>query len=196
MSQAQPELIVADARAWRRWLARNHADPTGVWLVLAKKGTSEPTSLIYAQALEEALCHGWIDGQTRRRNEATYFQRFTPRRARSQWSERNVGIAGRLVEEGRMARSGVAEIERAKADGRWQRAYAGQARMEMPHDLRAALDADAAAAAMFETLTSQNRYAVIYRIESLRRADSRARRIQEYVAMLARGETLHPQKRG
>ena len=195
MSQVQPELTVADARAWRRWLALNHADPTGVWLVLAKKGTTDPTSLTYDEALLEALCHGWIDGQVRRRDEATYLQRFTPRRARSPWSQRNVGLAERLAADGRMHSAGLAEIERAKADGRWERAYAGAAGAQIPDDLRVALDANAAACATFEALTSQNRYAVIYRIESLRRADSRARRIEEYVAMLARGETLHPQRR-
>jgi uncharacterized protein YdeI (YjbR/CyaY-like superfamily) len=195
MSEAQPELTVADVRAWRAWLARNHADPTGVWLVLAKKGAVEPTSLTYPQALEEALCHGWIDGQTRRRDEATYAQRFTPRRKRSQWSKRNVGIVAQLIAAGRMRAPGLAEVERAKSDGRWENAYAGQAQIEVPADLRAALDANPKALAAFETLTSQNRYAVIYRIESLRRADSRARRIEQYVAMLARGETLHPQRR-
>jgi uncharacterized protein YdeI (YjbR/CyaY-like superfamily) len=195
MSQTQPELTVADAGAWRAWLAGNHADPTGVWLVLAKRGTTEPTSLSYAQALEEALSHGWIDGQTRRRDEATYVQRFTPRRLRSRWSKRNVAIAERLIAEGRMHPAGVAEVERAQADGRWQEAYAGSAAAEVPQDLQAALDADARAQAAFATLTSQNRYAVIYRIESLRRADSRARRIEQYVAMLARGETIHPQRR-
>jgi len=197
MSQPQPpELTVADARAWRAWLARNHAGSTGVWLVLAKKGTAEPTSLRYDEALDEALCHGWIDGQVRRRDAGTYLQRFTPRRPRSRWSRRNVGIVERLIAEGRMRPGGLAQVEQAQADRRWDGAYAGQAQIEVPVDLRAALDADPAASAMFETLTSQNRYAVIYRIESLRRADSRSRRIEEYVAMLARGETLHPQRGG
>ena len=195
MSQPQPELTLANARAWRAWLGRNHADPTGVWLVLAKKGTIEPTSLTYAQALEEALCHGWIDGQTRRRDDATYAQRFTPRRKRSPWSKRNVAIVAALTAAGRMQPPGLAEVERAKLDGRWENAYAGQAQIEVPADLRAALDASPQALAAFATLTSQNRYAVIYRVESLRRADSRARRIEQYVAMLARGETLHPQRR-
>jgi uncharacterized protein YdeI (YjbR/CyaY-like superfamily) len=195
MSQPQPELTLADARAWRAWLARNHADPTGVWLVLAKKGTLEPTSLTYPQALEEALCHGWIDGQTRRRDDATYAQRFTPRRKRSQWSKRNVGIVAQLTAAARMQAPGLAEVERAKADGRWENAYAGQAQIEIPADLQAALDASPAALAAFGTLSSQNRYAVIYRVGSLQRADSRARRIEQYVAMLARGETLHPQRR-
>src|SRR5437667_10578608 len=136
------ELIVRDAAAWRAWLATHHADPAGVWLVLAKKGTEKPTSLTYDQALEEALCHGWIDGQARRRDEATYRQRFTPRRRRSAWSKRNVGIAERLLAEGRMQRAGITAVERAKADGRWEAAYAGQAGLEVPPDLAAALAAE------------------------------------------------------
>jgi uncharacterized protein YdeI (YjbR/CyaY-like superfamily) len=121
------ELIVPDAAAWRSWLADHHDDSGGVWVVLAKKGTAAPTSLTYDQALDEALCHGWIDGQARRRDETTYRQRFTRRRPRSNWSRRNVGIVERLVAEGRMHPAGVAEIERAKADGRWEAAYAGSA---------------------------------------------------------------------
>src|SRR3954447_18575205 len=113
------ELTVRDAAAWRAWLGENHADPAGVWLVLAKKGTEEPTSLTYDQALEEALCHGWSDGQVRRRDETTYRQRFTPRRRRSSWSKRNTAAAARLQAEGRMRPAGHAEVERAKADGRW-----------------------------------------------------------------------------
>ena len=164
-------------------------------LVLAKKGTTEPTSLTYDQALEEALCFGWIDGQARRRDESTYQQRFTHRRPRSSWSKRNVGIAERLLAEGRMHPAGVAEVERAKADGRWAAAYAGSADIEVPPELAAALAAEPRAQAMFEILTSQNRYAVLYRIATAKGADTRARRIDQFVAMLARGETLYPQKR-
>lgn len=194
MAPELPELVLADRRAWRAWLGRHHADPGGgVWLVLAKKGTTHPTRLHYDQALEEALCHGWIDGQVGRRDESTYRQRFTPRRARSRWSKRNVGIVERLVEEGRMRPSGLVEVERAKADGRWQDAYAGQASMGVPPDLQAALDREPAARTMFERLTSQNRYSVLYRVENAKRPGTRANRIQQYVAMLARGETLHPQ---
>jgi len=195
VSDEPPELTVADAAAWREWLAGNHSEAPGVWLVLAKKGTTEPTRLSYDEALEEALCHGWIDGQVRRRDERTYRQRFTPRRARSAWSKRNVAIAQRLATAGRMHAAGLAEVERAQADGRWDAAYAGQASIEMPADLARALDAEPAASAMFATLTSQNRYAILYRIETAKRADTRARRIEQYVAMLTRGETLHPQRR-
>jgi uncharacterized protein YdeI (YjbR/CyaY-like superfamily) len=189
------ELTVADAAAWRAWLGEHHEDSAGVWLVLAKKGTVHPTSLSYDQALDEALCHGWIDGQTRRLDESTYRQRFTPRRAQSPWSKRNVELVKRLVAEGKMEAAGTAAVERAKADGRWKAAYAGQATMEVPADLRAALAAEPRAQAMFEILTSQNRYAVLYRIQNAKRADTRDRRIAQFVAMLSRGETLHPQRR-
>jgi len=195
MPSDPPELTVADAVDWRAWLADHHDDPMGVWLILAKKGTTRPTSLTYDQALDEALCQGWIDGQTRRRDESTYRQRFTPRRARSTWSERNVTIVERLAAEGRMLPRGSAEVARAKDDGRWQAAYAGPASMPVPDDLTAALADEPTAQAMFAILTSQNRYAVLHRIDGAKRADTRARRIEKYVSMLARGETIYPQKR-
>jgi uncharacterized protein YdeI (YjbR/CyaY-like superfamily) len=195
MADEQPKLTVADVAAWREWLGKHHEEQEGVWLVLAKKGTSEPTSLSYDEALEEALCHGWIDGQTRRLDERTYRQRFTPRRARSTWSKRNVGIVARLEDEDRMQAAGIAEVERAKADGRWEAAYSGQAGMEVPADLAAALRAEPAAQATFEILTRQNRYAVLFRVNGAKRADTRARRVQQFVAMLARGETPYPQRR-
>ncbi|HWE70969.1 MAG TPA: YdeI/OmpD-associated family protein [Acidimicrobiales bacterium] len=188
------ELTVADAAAWRTWL-HHHEDSTGVWLVLAKKGTTEPTRLTYQPALEEALCYGWIDGQRGRRDETTFRQRFTPRRPRSPWSKRNVGLAEQLIREDRMRPVGMVEVERAKADGRWEAAYHGQARIEVPADLAAALSAEPEAEAMFEILSSQNRYAVLFRIHGAKRADTRARRIAQFVDMLARGETIHPQKR-
>jgi uncharacterized protein YdeI (YjbR/CyaY-like superfamily) len=190
-----PELIVADAAEWRAWLAQNHSEPAGVWLVLAKKGTTAPTTLSYDEALDEALCHGWIDGQVRRRDERTFRQRFTPRRARSPWSKRNVGIVARLLEQGRMHAAGLDAVASAKADGRWEAAYAGQASIAVPADLAAALAAEPQAQAMFEILTSQNRYAVLLRIESAKRSDTRARRIEQFVAMLARGETVYAQRR-
>jgi uncharacterized protein YdeI (YjbR/CyaY-like superfamily) len=191
----QPALTVADAGAWRAWLAGHHEESQEVWLSLAKKGTTEPTSLTYDEALEEALCHGWIDGQVRRGDERTYRQRFTPRRARSAWSKRNVAIVERLTGEGRMRPAGTAAVERAKADGRWEAAYAGQATIEVPADLAAALNAEPAAKAAFDKLSSQNRYAVLLRIEQAKRPETRARRIEQFTAMLTRGETLHPQKR-
>lgn len=194
MPSELPELVVADAVAWHEWLAGNGGRSEGVWLVLAKKGTVDPTSLVYQEALEEALCHGWIDGQVRRRDERTFRQRFTPRRTRSVWSKRNVEIVARLEGEGRLLPSGIAAIEAAKADGRWERAYAGQASIDVPTDLSAALDANPDAKAMFAKLTSQNRYAILYRLHHLKSAETRATRIVSYVEMLARGETLHPQR--
>jgi uncharacterized protein YdeI (YjbR/CyaY-like superfamily) len=190
-----PELIVADAAAWRVWLAEHHEESAGVSLVLAKKGVTEPTSLTYDQALDEALCYGWIDGQVQRRDETTYRQRFTHRRPRSAWSKRNVGIADRLLSEGRMHPAGIAEVNRAKADGRWEAAYAGSAGIEIPPDLAAALNAEPQARAMFEILTAQNRYAVLYRIDAARRLETRSKRIEQFVAMLARGETVYPHRR-
>ena len=195
MADELPVLTVADAAAWHSWLDEHHGDLKGVWLLLAKKGITQPTSLTYAQALEEALCQGWIDGQARRGDECTYQQRFTPRRARSPWSSRNVGIVERLTIDGRMQRAGLAEVERAKADGRWTIAYAGQATIEVPTDLSAALRANPDAQAMFDILSSHNRYAILYRIHSARRADTRARRIEQFIAMLVRRETVHPQRR-
>jgi uncharacterized protein YdeI (YjbR/CyaY-like superfamily) len=191
-----PELLVPDALAWRLWLGEHHQLELGVWLVLAKKGMSEPTSLTYLEALDEALCHGWIDGQIRRRDERTFRQRFTPRRARSEWSQRNVEHIERLVQEGRMHPAGLQAVERAKADGRWSAAYAGQATITVPADLAAALAAEPRAQAMFEILSRQNRYAILYRLTTTRRSDTRARAVGRFVAMLARGETPHPQSRG
>ena len=165
----------------------------GVWLVLAKKGTMQPTALAYDEALEEAICFGWIDGQLGRRDDETFRRRFTPRNARSPWSQRNVGIAERLLTSGRMHRSGEDEVEKAKEDGRWSTAYAGQAKVEVPDDLASALKANPRARAMFETLTSANRYAILYRIGNAKKVETRRRRIEHFVEMLARGETIHPQ---
>jgi uncharacterized protein YdeI (YjbR/CyaY-like superfamily) len=189
------ELVVRDQAAWRKWLGTHHAEPGGVWLVLAKKGTTKPTSLSYDEALEEALCHGWIDGQVRRRDEATYTQRFTPRRPRSGWSKRNTDKAERLLAEGRMHPAGIAEMQRAKDDGRWEAAYGGSAEIEVPPELAAALAAEPMAQATFETLSRQNRYAILYRLATAKRPETRARRLEQFVAMLARGETIHPQKK-
>jgi uncharacterized protein YdeI (YjbR/CyaY-like superfamily) len=163
-------------------------------LVFAKKGGVKTISLTYAQAVEEALCHGWIDGQGKSRDESSYTVRFTPRRPRSVWSKRNTGIAERLLREGRMQPAGISEMERAKADGRWEVAYAGPATIEVPLELIAALAAKPKAQKMFEGLNSQNRYAILYRIATAKRAETRAKRIEQFVAMLSRGETIYPQK--
>ena len=193
-AEALPELLLGDASAWRHWLDQHHAASPGVRLVLSKKGATTPTRLTYAQALEEALSYGWIDGQGNQRDDATYLVRFTPRTKRSAWSKRNTGIAERLISEERMHPAGLAEIERAKSDGRWDAAYAGSKEIEVPEDLAAALAADPAAKAKFATLSALNRYAVLYRIHAAKRPETRARRIETFVAMLARGETVYPQR--
>jgi uncharacterized protein YdeI (YjbR/CyaY-like superfamily) len=188
------EVLVPDAAAWRAWLAEHHASVPAVWLVLTKKGGTV-TALDYAGALDEALCFGWIDGQVRRRDEQTSFQRWTPRGPRSRWSLINIGHVERLTAQGRMTPAGQAAVDAAKADGRWDAAYAGPATAQTPPDLLAALAADPQAQAMFDVLTSQNRYALYHRLTAIKSEATRARRVEEYVAMLARGETLHPQKR-
>ena len=190
-----PELIVVDADAWRAWLGDHHGSSPGVWLVLAKRGVVEPTRLSFAEALDEALCHGWIDGTRHARDATTFAQRFTPRRMRSTWSQRNVGSVERLTAEGRMRAAGVAEVDRAKADGRWDAAYASSSAIEVPEDLVAALAAEPRAAAMFDILTSQNRYSVLYRIQDAKRVETRQRRIAQFVTMLANGEAPYPQKK-
>ena len=195
MASELPDLTVPDALAWRRWLEGECERSSGVRLVLAKKGTTHPTRLTHDDALLEALCFGWIDGQVQRLDDVTFRQRFTPRRSRSGWSRRNVELVEQLTAEGRMHPRGLAEVERARADGRWTAAYDGPRTIAVPDDLAAALAEEPRAQAMFEILTSQNRYAVLYRIEQAKRADTRSRRIADFVAMLARGETLHPQKR-
>ena len=189
-----PELIIADLGAWRQWLAANATDSTGVWLVLAKKGATAPTTLSYDEALDEALCHGWVDGQLASRDAQTFRRRFTPRRPGSAWSKRNTEHIQRLVAEKRMYPAGLAAVDRAKADGTWDNAYAGAASIQMPEDLAAALDGTPRARENFERLDGANRYAVLYRVTTATRPDTRARRIDQLVAMLARGETLHPRR--
>ncbi len=194
VSEEPPQLTVTDAAAWRRWLVEHHSEQAGVWLLLAKKGTLEPTSLRYQEALEEALCFGWIDGQSRGVDVATVRQRFTPRRVRSMWSQRNIGIVTRLIDEGRMQPAGLAEIERAQSDGRWEAAYR-VADTVMPDDFAAAIAEVPTAAAMVEILTKQNMFAMVFRLSQLKREETRIRRIDEYVQMLSRGETIYPQRR-
>ena len=187
------ELIVANAEALRAWLSSNHATSTGVWLALSRKGGTV-TTLTWQQAVDEALCFGWIDGQARKGNEEISWIRFTPRRPRSSWSQRNVAHVARLEEQGRMLPPGRAAVEAAKADGRWAVAYAPPSEAEVPADLVAAIAADPAARAMFDVLTKANRFALIYRLNAVKRAQTRERKIGEFVAMLARHETIYPQK--
>jgi uncharacterized protein YdeI (YjbR/CyaY-like superfamily) len=195
VTASQPELLVKDVASWRRWIDANHDKSQGVFLVFAKKGATAPTRLNYAEALEVALAYGWIDGQGRGRDDATYSVRFTPRRSRSVWSMRNTKFAERLISEGRMHAAGLAEVERAKKDGRWAAAYEGPAAIVVPDDLAAALNARPKAKAMFAILNAQNRYAVLYRIHGAKKPETRARRIEQFVDMLARGETIYPQKK-
>jgi uncharacterized protein YdeI (YjbR/CyaY-like superfamily) len=187
------ELIVADADALRAWLSANHATSPGVWLALTKKGGTV-TTLTWQQAVDEALCFGWIDGQARKRDLGTSWIRFTPRRPRSFWSQRNVAHVARLEAQGRMLPPGRVAVEAAKADGRWATAYAPPSEAEVPADLLAAIAADPAAQAMFDILTKTNRFALIQRVNAVKRAQTRDRKIGEFVAMLARHDTIYPQK--
>ena len=184
-----PVLSFAGKAEFAEWLAE-HAETPGLWIRFAKKG-SGVTTVSYQEALEVSLRHGWIDGQTRSVDESYYERRFTPRTRRSRWSKINRTTAERLIAAGEMTERGLREVEAAKADGRWEAAYAGPAAATVPDDLRSALDANPAAAAFFAKLTSQNRYAILYRIEEAKRQETRARRIEKFVAMLERGETLH-----
>ena len=189
--QGQPIILFASAGDLERWLEAQPAGSSGFWLKLAKKGCPTP-SIDYATALESALCFGWIDGQKRPYDESYWLQRFCPRKARSKWSKINRDKATALIESGRMRPGGLREVESARQDGRWEAAYASQSVATVPEDLRAALDADPRAAEFFSTLDSGNRYAVLYRVQEAKRADTRAKRIEKFVAMLHEHETLHP----
>ena len=184
-----PIVQLPDQSAWRDWLQANHASQDGVWLKFAKKGS--PTGTVnYAEALEEALCFGWIDGQVRRHDEHFYLQRFTPRRTRSKWSQNNVEKAERLIAEGRMQAPGLAQIEAARGDGRWEAAYPAQSQAEVPEDFARALDASPAAAQFFATLTGSTRYAFLYRLHNVADPDARAKRIARYIELLSERRTL------
>jgi uncharacterized protein YdeI (YjbR/CyaY-like superfamily) len=188
-----PELLVPDVAAWQAWLVENHADEAGVRLVLHKKGGAV-TTLTYDQALDEALCVGWIDGQVNRRDVGSFYQRFTPRTKRSAWSARNVAHIARLDAQDRLLPAGRAAVEAAQADGRWERAYAGSATATVPDDFARAIAENPAARAQFEALTSQNRYAFVYRLGAVKTPAARQRNIDKFVDMLERGELFHPQK--
>jgi uncharacterized protein YdeI (YjbR/CyaY-like superfamily) len=185
--------VLPDLAAWRAWLDEHEDTSDGVWLLLAKRGAAAPTTIDYQDALLEALASGWIDGQRKSVDDTCFVQRFTPRRARSIWSQRNIGLVERLVAEGRLRPRGQAEVDAAKADGRWARAYAGPATIEVPHDLEAALAASPAGAETFAGLTSQNRFSVLHRILTAPNDTVRERRLAKLVGMLERGETPHPQ---
>jgi len=183
-------LRFATPRAFEAWLRKNHASSDGAWLLIAKAGAGEPT-VTYPQAVEIALCHGWIDGQKKGVDEQHWLQRFTPRRARSLWSKVNREKAEALIASGRMQPAGMAEIDRAKADGRWHAAYDGARTSVVPPDLQAALDARPEARSFFARLDGANRYAVLWRVQTAKRSETRSKRIEMLVEMLARGEKIH-----
>jgi uncharacterized protein YdeI (YjbR/CyaY-like superfamily) len=189
---ALPVAAFADAAAFEAWLEAEHATAPGLWIAMAKKGTGV-ASIAHPEAIDVALCFGWIDGQRRAHDDVHFLQRFTPRRARSPWSKINREKVETLTAAGRMRPAGQAEVDRAKADGRWDAAYAGSRTATVPEDLQAALDADPEAAAFFATLSSQNRYAILYRLGSAKRPETRARRLTMFMDMLRARETIHPQ---
>jgi uncharacterized protein YdeI (YjbR/CyaY-like superfamily) len=186
-----PVLGFATPEAWQAWLEQNHASSSGVWLQIAKKRATEPT-VSYEDALTVALCFGWIDGQKRKLDEAAWLQKFTPRGPRSVWSKRNRDKADELIRTGEMQPAGLREVERARADGRWEAAYDSHSTASVPEDLQAELETHPAAKAFFETLDSANRYAILWRLQTAKKAETRARRLRQFVEMLERGEKLHP----
>jgi uncharacterized protein YdeI (YjbR/CyaY-like superfamily) len=186
-----PILAFADAGAWGGWLAKSHASSSGVWLRIARKDSGQP-SVTYAEAVERALVWGWIDGQKRALDETAWLQKFTPRGRRSAWSKINRDKALALIAAGEMRPSGLAEVERAKKDGRWEVAYESQSKAVVPPDLAAALASNPRAARFFETLESYNRYAVLYRIQAVKKPETRAARVAKFIEMLARHEKIHP----
>ena len=187
-----PIISFPDRVSWEAWLAEHGTEVSGVWLRFAKKSSGTRT-IAKADAIEAALCFGWVDGQLDRFDETSWLVRFTPRGPNSKWSQINRDTATRLMAQGRMAPRGYAEVERAKRDGRWDAAYAPQSKAEVPDDFQAALDANPKAKAFFSTLKGSNRYAVLYRIHDAKTEETRSARIEKFTSMLARGETLHSQ---
>ncbi len=190
-SDRDPIVALASPKAFGAWLKAHHATSTGLWLKIAKKG-ARTASVTYPEAIDMALCWGWIDGQKRPFDDDAWLQRFSPRGARSLWSKINVGKATALITRGAMKAPGLAEVERAKADGRWEKAYAGAKTARVPAELQAALAKSPRAAQFFATLDKTNRYAFIFRVHNGRRPETRQRNAARFVAMMARGETLHP----
>ena len=190
MSAELPVLPFASKDEFAVWLEAHHASAPGVWIKFAKKDKGVAT-VSNPEAIEVALCYGWIDGQRKPFDGTYYLQKYTPRRARSKWSQINVGKANALIESGAMRPAGLAEIERAKADGRWDAAYPSPSKIQVPPDLQAEFDRDPEAAAFFASLDSTNRYAILYRLHDAKKPETRARRLEQFVAMLRRGEKLH-----
>jgi uncharacterized protein YdeI (YjbR/CyaY-like superfamily) len=185
-----PELFFETSAKWRDWLEQNHTAAKGVWLKFYKKG-SGVVSLNYSGALDEALCFGWIDGQSKSIDESSYLQKFTPRRARSIWSKRNIEHIARLIAEGKMKPSGLKEAEAAKTDGRWQKAYDSPANMTLPEDFLSELSKDKIAFAFFKTLNKTNTYAITWRLQTAKKPETREKRMKIILEMLSRGEKFH-----
>ncbi|MBK1858624.1 YdeI/OmpD-associated family protein [Cerasicoccus arenae] len=185
-----PHLAFADARAWETWLAAHQNDELGIWMKIAKKDSGIAT-VDYQQAFRVGLCYGWIDGQKRKCDEQYFLQRFTPRRARSLWSQRNVGIVAELIAAGKMQPRGQQEVDAAQADGRWAVAYKASSKIGVPDDFQAALDADPHAKAFYESLTKTRRYSFLFRITTAKRAETRQRWIDRSIVMLGQGETFN-----
>ena len=181
-----------DADSFYRWLAQNHAGETEIWIKIHKVGSGLP-SISPLEAIDVVLCWGWIDAIRKGLDKTSYLQRYTPRSRKSIWSQINVDNVARLIEEGRMTEHGLREVDAAKADGRWARAYKGSKNLTIPEDLQSAIDAEPAARAMFDSLSSQNRFALVFRIHNLKTEAGRKKKIADFVAMLKRGETIYPQ---
>ncbi len=186
-----PIMLFVDQPAWEAWLAEHHPETEGIWLKLAKKGAASP-SISYAEALECALCYGWIDGQKAACDEQYWLQKFTPRRPRSIWSKVNCAKATELIEAGKMQPAGLRQVELAKADGRWERAYDGQGKITIPDDFQCELDKTPQAQVFFSTLDSTNRYAILFRIQTAQKSTTRAARIQKFIEMLSKQEKIYP----
>ena len=188
---SDPTLTFTNQAEWESWLELNGSVTSVVWLRLAKRTANQQT-VSYAEALESALCHGWIDGQKQAESEDYWLQRFTPRAARSIWSKINKAKAEALISRGRMQPAGMNEIDRAKQDGRWERAYSSASKSTIPDDLQKALNANKKAEAFFATINSQNRYAILFRIQNVKKAETRAKKIAQFIKMLANSEKLYP----
>mgnify|MGYP003402287741 CR=1 FL=1 len=191
VADEKPTLFFKDKKSWVKWLDKNHAKSSGIWLRLARKDAGIK-SVTRDESLEAALCYGWIDGQAKSEDHSHWLQKYTPRAKRSIWSKRNRELVERLIETGEMRPAGQAEIDRAKADGRWDAAYDGPKKMEVPDDLKQALADNKDAKTFFESLNSRNRFAILFRIHTAKKAETREKRIGQFVEMLAKGEKIYP----
>jgi uncharacterized protein YdeI (YjbR/CyaY-like superfamily) len=185
-----PIIAFADQKAWSSWLEEHHADTSGVWVRFYKKSSSQPT-VTYDEALDEALCFGWIDGQVKKYDDESYLQKFTPRRARSIWSKRNIDHIERLTKEGRMQPAGLQQVEAAKADGRWEQAYDSPSQMTIPDDFLAEVKKDSNAYAFFQRLNRANLYSIAWRLQTAKKPETRAKRMSAILSMLAEGKKFH-----